>query len=518
MNANTTGTDLAVRQPGAPPVVEGRREERTRPHVRAHDGLPAERSRAHRRGWVIRRALLTADIIGLTYAFFLSQLALGRGSDSAHTLGSWDEAALFVAFLPLWVLAAKVSGLYDRDEERADYSTTDDLVGVFIITTLFAWLYERGAITTGLAHPNGQRLTIFWAAAFLSVTLARVACRALIRSRSAYRQQTVILGAGDVGQLVAQKFLRHPEYGIEIVGFVDEHPRERRNGLGALTILGGTDELDEIIDRYAITRVIVAFSGDNERSLLPVVRSLRAMDLQVDVVPRLFEATGFGFDTHSVEGLPLIGLRPPRLSNSSMLLKRASDLALSLAILIIIGPAFALIALLIKLDSPGPVFFRQRRMGLGGQAFEMLKFRTMVEDADLRKRELAHLNKHNGAEGPRMFKIVDDPRVTPVGRILRRYSLDELPQLVNVVKGEMSLVGPRPLILEEDQHVTSWARSRLDIKPGITGPWQVLGRSDIPFQDMLQLDYMYVGQWSLYQDLKLILRTIPAVLFERGSY
>jgi lipopolysaccharide/colanic/teichoic acid biosynthesis glycosyltransferase len=158
-------------------------------------------------------------------------------------------------------------------------------------------------------------------------------------------------------------------------------------------------------------------------------------------------------------------------------------------------------------------------MGTDGEAFQMFKFRTMVSDADLRKRELAHLNKHHDTDGaPTMFKIVGDPRVTPVGRILRRYSLDELPQLINVAKGEMSLVGPRPLIPEEDQHVADWARHRLDIKPGITGPWQVLGRSDIPFQDMLQLDYMYVGRWSLYEDLKIILRTIPAVLLERGAY
>jgi lipopolysaccharide/colanic/teichoic acid biosynthesis glycosyltransferase len=164
-------------------------------------------------------------------------------------------------------------------------------------------------------------------------------------------------------------------------------------------------------------------------------------------------------------------------------LKRQVDLALSLAALIILAPAFALIALLIKRDSPGPVFFRQQRTGTDGRAFQMLKFRTMIDDADLHKQELAHLNKHHSTDRtPTMFKIVDDPRVTRVGRILRRYSLDELPQLINVVKGEMSLVGPRPLIPEEDQHVTDWARRRLDLKPGITGPWQVLGRSDIPFR------------------------------------
>jgi exopolysaccharide biosynthesis polyprenyl glycosylphosphotransferase len=507
-----------ARRPGTAPALE-ERERLVRPHVTSHDDEPAGASRPRRRGWLIRRALLAADLIGLTYAFFLSELALGRGPDSAHTFGSWAATLLFVVFLPLWVLAAKLSGLYDRDEERADYSSTDDLVGVFIIVTLFAWLYERGAIAVGLEQLNTERLTIFWATAVPSITLARVACRALVRRRAAYRQQTIILGAGDVGQLIAQKFLRHPEYGIEIVGFVDDHPKERRDRLGSLTILGGLDKLDQIIDRHEITRVVVAFSDQPERSLVPLIQSLGTKDLQVDVVPRLFDAIGLAFDIHSVEGLPLIGLRPPGLPRSSVLLKRQVDLALSLVSLIILAPAFALIALLIKRDSPGPVFFRQQRTGTDGRTFQMLKFRTMIDDADLHKQELAHLNKHHSTDRtPTMFKIVDDPRVTSLGRILRRYSLDELPQLINVVKGEMSLVGPRPLIPEEDQHVTDWARRRLDLKPGITGPWQVLGRSDIPFQDMLQLDYMYVGRWSLYQDLKIILRTIPAVLLERGAY
>jgi lipopolysaccharide/colanic/teichoic acid biosynthesis glycosyltransferase len=181
---------------------------------------------------------------------------------------------------------------------------------------------------------------------------------------------------------------------------------------------------------------------------------------------------------------------------------------------------FAVVAALIKLDSRGPVFFRQVRMGGGGQRFRMFKFRTMVADAEARKAELRHLNKHTEpGSDPRMFKIPDDPRVTRVGRFLRRSSLDELPQLLNVLRGEMSLVGPRPLILEEDRHVDDWARKRLDLKPGMTGLWQVLGRSDIPFDEMVKLDYLYVTTWSLWQDFRLLFRTIPlVVLAKRGSY
>ncbi len=184
-----------------------------------------------------------------------------------------------------------------------------------------------------------------------------------------------------------------------------------------------------------------------------------------------------------------------------------------------LAPLMAAIAVAIRLDSPGPAVFRQMRMGSGGQTFPILKFRTMTADAEARKPEIAHLSKHARQGGdPRMFKVPDDPRVTRVGRLLRQFSLDELPQLVNVLRGEMSLVGPRPLILDEDRHVAEWGRHRLRLKPGITGLWQVLGRDDIPFQEMVNLDYLYVTEWSLLNDIKLVLRTLPAVFRPRNAY
>jgi lipopolysaccharide/colanic/teichoic acid biosynthesis glycosyltransferase len=191
----------------------------------------------------------------------------------------------------------------------------------------------------------------------------------------------------------------------------------------------------------------------------------------------------------------------------------------SVSALIALGPIFALIAVRIKMDSPGPVFFRQTRVGVGDKTFQIYKFRTMGADADERKGEVAHLNIHaaNGGDG-RMFKVPDDPRTTNFGRFLRRYSLDELPQLLNVLIGDMSLVGPRPLIIDEDKQVTEWARRRLFVKPGITGLWQVLGRSDIPFEEMTRLDYLYVINWSLGSDLSLMLKTLPALFRVRRAY
>jgi exopolysaccharide biosynthesis polyprenyl glycosylphosphotransferase len=368
-----------------------------------------------------------------------------------------------------------------------------------------------------VAHPSAQKLVIFWAFAIAFVCVGRAGARTLARRNAAYVQNTVIVGAGEVGQLFARKLLIHPEYGMNLVGFVDAEPKERREGLEHLALLGDTERLPAIIRFLDVERVIVAFSNDSHEETLESLRSLKDLDVQIDIVPRLFEFVGQGVEVHTVEGLPLIGLPPLRLSRSSRLVKRTTDLALTIPALVFLAPLLALLALMIKLDSPGPVFFRQIRIGAAGRTFRIFKFRSMHADADERKPDVAHLNRHLAPGGdPRMFKIVDDPRVTRVGKLLRRFCLDELPQLLNVLVGEMSLVGPRPLILDEDRHVERWARQRLNLKPGVTGPWQVLGRSEIPFEEMVRLDYLYVTRWSLMGDLRLIALTIPA-LFRRAK-
>jgi exopolysaccharide biosynthesis polyprenyl glycosylphosphotransferase len=248
-----------------------------------------------------------------------------------------------------------------------------------------------------------------------------------------------------------------------------------------------------------------------------VIRELQDCNVQVDIVPRLFEVLGTNAQFHTIEGVPLVGLATPRLSRSSRSLKRSFDLVGAVAGLVVLAPFLAITALCIKLDSRGPVFFRQVRMGAGEQPFRVFKFRTMVDDAEQLKGDVAHLNMHVN-DDPRMFKVPNDPRVTRVGAFLRRTRIDELPQLLNVLNGEMSLVGPRPLILDEDQYVVSWARRRLKLKPGMTGLWQVLGASDIPFDEMTKLDYVYVTNWSLREDLRLILLTLPALARARAAY
>jgi exopolysaccharide biosynthesis polyprenyl glycosylphosphotransferase len=469
-----------------------------------------------RRGWLIRRMLLLADVVGLVAAFVVAEF------------GTWTIASgrilLFSATLPGWILIARLYGLYDHDEERTDHSTIDEVVAVFHVVTIGTWLLfvvwilffaDRG---TGVLAAGWSAVT-FWLAAVVLVSVARGTARWVSRQQLMYLQNTVIVGAGEIGQLIAHKLLQHREYGINLVGFVDAEPKERREDLAHLTVLGPPEQLPALVEMFDVERVIVAFSRTSHDQSLQLIRSLKDLDVQVDIVPRLFDVVGPGVSIHTIEGVALMGLAPPRLSASSRLLKRTIDLVIATASLVILAPLFVVIAFLIKAGSRGPVFFRQVRMGSEGVTFRIFKFRTMVDNADARKNELRHLNKHARTGGdPRMFKIPGDPRITRIGHFLRRSSIDELPQLINVWKGEMSLVGPRPLILEEDQHIREWGRRRLNLKPGITGLWQVLGRSEIPFEEMIKLDYLYVTNWSISNDIKLILQTFPALLRTRGAY
>ena len=470
---------------------------------------------AHRRGWLMRRLLLVADLVGLLIAYLVALGLAGSGSAPDRVAPIW-EILIFVATLPLWVLLARVYGLYDRDEERTNHSTVDDVVGVFQVVTLGTWTFLVLTRVVGLPHPNLGRLVVFWLLAVALVPVLRAASRAIGRRHPAYVQNVIIVGSGSVAHMLEEKITKHPEYGLRVVGFVDRDSRFVMNN-GTTALLGTTADLPRLVRENSVHRVAIAFSTDSHDQTLDVIRSMQDSDVQIDIVPRMFEILGTNAQLHTIEGMPLVGLPVPSLSGSSRFLKRSLDLVAASLGLLLLAPLFLVVAVLIKLDSRGPVFFRQVRMGARSKTFRVFKFRTMVADAERIKSDIAHLNMHNGRD-PRMFKIPDDPRVTRVGRLLRRWRLDELPQLLNVLSGSMSLVGPRPLILDEDQHVSSWARRRLDLKPGMTGLWQVLGASDIPFDEMTKLDYLYVTNWSLREDLRLILLTLPALTRTRAAY
>ncbi|MBV9473950.1 MAG: sugar transferase, partial [Solirubrobacterales bacterium] len=268
----------------------------------------------------------------------------------------------------------------------------------------------------------------------------------------------------------------------------------------------------ELVRRLKIQRVIIAPHSSAGGDMLDLMRTFGAIGVRVSVIPAMLQVVGSAVEFDDVHGVAVLGVRTFSLSRSSRLVKRVFDIAGAAVALVVLSPLLTLIALLVKLSSHGPAFFRQERIGRGGRSFELLKFRSMVADAEERKAALAEQNQ--AAEG--FFKIADDPRITPLGRVLRRTNLDELPQLVNVLRGEMSLVGPRPLIPQEDKRVVGWHRRRLELTPGITGHWQVLGSSRVPLDEMVAIDYLYVANWSLWTDLKLLLRTVPHVLNRRG--
>jgi exopolysaccharide biosynthesis polyprenyl glycosylphosphotransferase len=469
----------------------------------------------HRRGWLVRRALLTADLSGLLAAFAITEAIFHARVTGG--LGTAAETIIFLALLPVWVLAAKLYGLYDRDEERATHTTADDLVNVFHLVTVGVWMYYATSWLFGLTHPDQRKLASFWVLALVSVTGMRVLARSAARRHPSYVQNTLIVGAGDIGQLIGRKVLQHPEYRIRLVGFADSQPKAIRPDLGDVQPLGSADDVIDAVQTLDVDRVVVAFSRDTEEELLEVVRALRAHDVQIDVVPRLFDVVGPNSTVHSIEGLPLVSVGPARIGRSSRFVKRCVDLVGASLLLALTTPLFVVIALLIRRDSPGPVFFRQTRVGLDIQPFTLLKFRTMhvgTDEAPHREylKKIANASATPAANN--LYKLDRPDDVTRIGRLLRRTSLDELPQLVNVLRGDMSLVGPRPAIAYELELYAPHHFERFSVPAGLTGLWQVEARAHSSFGEALDLDVVYARGWSWGLDIRLLLRT-PLVLLRK---
>jgi exopolysaccharide biosynthesis polyprenyl glycosylphosphotransferase len=449
-----------------------------------------------RRDSMRRRALAAADALALLAAYGVLWIVA-------------SPPVLLLVALPLWIVLNKSLRLYDRDANLVHKSTLNELPKIFHSLSLGAAL----ALLLGVTVDRTE-VVVWWLAAMVLTPAFRFAARELVR-RTTAPERVLLVGAGQVASLVARKVASHPEYGSELVGYVHaDGDRLHAESMGEVRCLGPISAFERICQEADVERVIVAFSGAQHERLLDVIRISKRLRVKISVVPRLFEVIGAGVEIDQVEGMTLLGIRGLTRTTSTLALKRTMDIVGAALGLIVLSPLLLVIALAIKLTSPGPVFFLQPRVGRGNQVFRMWKFRTMVRGARHMQAELAHLNE---MEGGAMFKIADDPRVTPVGRILRRASLDELPQLWNVLRGEMSLVGPRPLVPAENDHVMGWHRTRLDLTPGLTGPWQVMGRNAIPFQEMVKLDYLYVTDWSLWSDIKLLLRTLPVVVGRRGA-
>jgi exopolysaccharide biosynthesis polyprenyl glycosylphosphotransferase len=478
------------------------------------DDTPAPQRRRGRfnRGRV--RVLAAADLLAIAIAFVGTYALAEIIGPPAYIAPHGVMAGLVVVATITWIAVFAAYRLYEGQTRSIAPNSMDEIGNLF--HALLA-----GSLVLLVAGQGFKRLAdwsvysplealMFLGIALVAIPVLRGVVRTWVLPSMVRPRRTLIVGAGDVGRLVRRKLDSHPEYGLEFVGFIEDDPRIEDD------VVGRTTELTYRVDELDVEWVILTATGDSYEETLDRVRAVRRPDVHLSIVPNYFELFASNASMEDIEGVPVVSLPPMRFSGPVRVLKRTFDVAAAGLGLLVLSPLLAVVALAVKLDSRGPVFFRQKRHGRGGTEFSIVKFRTMVDGAEQQRFDLAHLNEMEGG-GP-LFKIKEDPRITRVGATLRKLSLDELPQLWNVVRGEMSLVGPRPFVVHESERITGWAGRRLETTPGITGLWQVLGRNDIPFEEMVKLDYVYVTNWSLWWDIKILFQTIPVVLARKGAY
>ncbi len=455
-------------------------------------------------------SLIGLDLVGVGLALYAALVLreLYYGSSPIFWGILWDQETDWLPFLLLvTVLVFWQAGLYARREQRAGFGRiVSSLVIVSLIVLAFGLGTGHKFSTFGLIPTTlvlGAVLIGLFRASYDVIT--REALRAL-----GVRRRAILAGEGE--HLVhLYRTLGSGRSGIdyEFVGAVAASP----GGIN-LPVLGNLGDLRRILEEHEVDEVIVTDSDFTERQLLEMVEHAHRSGAKVRIAPKTTELLMQRAEFVPGQGTPLFELHPPVLVGADWAVKRAFDLVVSSAVILLGLPLWLAIAVAIKLTSPGPVFYADRRVGLGEQEFGMLKFRTMYVDAAERQAELEERNEAGGA----LFKIRDDPRVTAVGRLLRRYSIDEVPNTVNVLRGEMSLVGPRPLPLRDHALLEEWHRKRNLVLPGLTGLWQISGRSNLSFDDLVRYDFYYLDNWSIWLDISILARTIPAVVSQRGAY
>jgi exopolysaccharide biosynthesis polyprenyl glycosylphosphotransferase len=335
-----------------------------------------------------------------------------------------------------------------------------------------------------------------------------------LRKRGIGIRQVLVVGAGEVGRTVMRTMVARPELGYRVAGFVDDDPTKGRSSLGRMRALGSLDNITEMVCAYGIDVVVITLPWNYHRKILRIVRQCERQNVQAYIVPDLFQITISQVGVEHLGEIPMIGLREEVIGHGWRIAKRVFDILFSLLVLTVGAPLWLLISLFIVLDSPGPVIFCQTRLGERERPFTFFKFRTMIDGAEGQKEVLLEAN----GTDRRLPKIKDDPRVTRVGRWLRRHSMDEIPQFLNVLRGDMSIVGPRPAIPCEVELYLPWHRHRLDVPAGITGMWQVSGRSDLSFDEAALLDIWYAENWSFLLDLEIMVKTVGVIVLGRGAY
>jgi exopolysaccharide biosynthesis polyprenyl glycosylphosphotransferase len=452
-------------------------------------------------------SLLVLDFIGV-FAALLTALELKVLFGHADSAAVWNQSRHWVAFayLVTVLMFARVDLYADRNRRPGLARIVSALFQVTVIALVFALANREhyssyytfyGSLFFGTVYITGLRYLHTHVTGWLL-------------ERAGYTRRALLVGTGEHIEAVAQALSGEARAQVDVVGYVSLTPLAE-NGLRSL---GALEDLPEVLAREAVLEVIIADPDFPQERAVELVDLCHQRGVTVQVAPSTMEILLDRAEFMPGQSVPLFTLRPPVFEGIDYALKRSFDFVVATLGLIVLAPVLLVIATAVKLSSRGPVIYRSVRPGIGGKPFHCFKFRTMREHTDQLQADLESLNEQSGA----LFKIRRDPRLTPVGRFLRRYSLDELPQLVNVVRGEMSLVGPRPLPMRDFEHLEEWHKKRYLVLPGITGLWQVSGRAELDFDDLVRLDFLYLERWSVFLDLSILLKTIPAVLSSRGAF
>lgn len=463
--------------------------------------------------------LVLSDILLINLAFVLAywvryDLQLFRAVDPAFNVPYQVYLPFVAVFTLLLILVYKQQGSY---KQRRQLSWIDEFYAIvhgtataIVITIVFIFLYRSGFYSRLIFVYAG-----IFSIIFLGISrLVKVAAVKNMRRRGIGTKRVLIAGAGEIARTVMRVVVANPECGFNIIGFVDDDPDRGETDIGRFKALGKISNLPHILSTKNIGEVIITLPWQHHHKIIEIMSMCEHQNVSTRIVPDMFQMRLSHMHVEEIAGVPMIGVKEIGISGLSQFIKRGIDISISILILVLTAPLGALLALIIKLESPGPVLFSQKRVGKDGQTFTLYKFRSMIDGADTQKAALQSLNEANGPH----FKIKDDPRTTRLGKLMRRLSIDELPQLYNVLTGDMSMVGPRPPIPSEVAQYQEWHKRRLEVAPGLTGLSQVSGRSELTFDETALLDIYYIENWSPSLDTKILLQTIPRVIFGNGAY
>jgi exopolysaccharide biosynthesis polyprenyl glycosylphosphotransferase len=485
----------------------------------AGDGSPKSSSRQMLARQVQRRlylsALVLSDVLALGLAFGLAyflRFSLDLEIFEVTMLRPEVYLVLAAAISPLWILLFYLLRLYDLHYLLGG---TQEYSHVFNACTLGMMVLISFTFFAKIIVARGW-IVLFWLLTVLCVGVFRFAMRRIayaFRRRGYLQIVTLIVGADTEARAIAKQLETTPTCGAAIIGFLDDQPHEQK--IDGLPILGSISAVQQIVARYGVEEVLLSTPALSREQIIAIHQAFaESNDVEIRLSSGLYEILTTGARIKEWSSIPLISLNKVRLSDIETWVKTLIDYSLSMLVLLMFLPLFALIAFLIKFDSPGPFLYRRRVLGRGGREFNALKFRTMYMDGDKILARYPSLR----AELQANHKLKQDPRVTRMGRWLRRYSLDEVPQLFNVLSGRMSLVGPRMISPAEVEMYGRWRMNLLTVKPGLTGLWQIGGRSALSYEERIRIDMQYIRNYSIWLDFLILFQTIPVVLRGQGAY